>query len=175
MKSILTTTIFLLLGLLCTCHGQSDAPAANAGRSANGIVVTPLRFLIKERTLWNSRSGLRYINANFLYNRATNSVYDLGVCSSASYSLPILYGYRLNGNLAIEGGIFGGLNRNRLAGTSILGPELGPARNDIAYGLLGGFAYGLRQDVDVKLRYRYDMGNSLQAWNPVQIGLSFRF
>ncbi|MEM6395782.1 MAG: hypothetical protein AAF741_05510 [Bacteroidota bacterium] len=175
MKSILTTTIFLLLGLLCTCHGQSDVPFAKAGRSANGIVVTPLRFIIKERNLWNSRSGKRYINANFLYNRATNSREGLGICASSSYSLPLLYGYRLDRHLSFEGGIFGGLNRNRLAGTSILGPELGPAQNDLAYGLLGGFAYGLHEGVDVKLRYRYDFGDSFQAWNPVQVGLSFRF
>ncbi|MEM8585482.1 MAG: hypothetical protein AAGF87_14480 [Bacteroidota bacterium] len=175
MKSILATTFFLLFGLLCTCHSQTDAPARSSSRSANGIVLTPLRFVIKEKNLWNSRTGTRYLNANLLYNRSTSQINDFGLCTSSSYTIPLLYGYRFNQSWAFEGGVFGGLNRNRLAGTSALGPDLGVAQNNFAYGLIGGFAYDLRQDVDLKFRYRYDIGSDFHAWNPVQLGLSFSF
>ncbi|MEM6877265.1 MAG: hypothetical protein AAF544_01800, partial [Bacteroidota bacterium] len=159
------------LGLLCTCRSQSDAVAGGA----NGIVLTPLRFIIKEHNLWNSPTGTRYINANLLYNRATSQTQELGICRSSSYAVPLIYGYRLDSDIALECGLFGGINRNRQAGTSILGPELGPATNDLAYGIIGGLAYDLRKDIDLKFRYRYDLGDGFHAWNPVQLGLSFSF
>ncbi|MEM7572489.1 MAG: hypothetical protein AAF433_06295 [Bacteroidota bacterium] len=175
MKLFLSLLIFCFLAYCLPCAAQARLKASSdgSGSGTRSVLNPQVRSFLKEKTLWDN--GQTYCAANFSYTRTLADVHEMGVCRSSSYVLPLMYGRRLNSTVALEGGLFGGINRSRSFGTSMFRSSEVQRTTGLAYGFLMGLSHNIHNGVDFKLRYRIDLDNGQHAWEPLQAGLSFNF
>lgn len=134
-----------------------------------------LKNLTKEKNLWQGK--FTYLNCNFNYTRDVTDMSSTPyLLRSSSYTIPLMFGRNLGENWAMEGGPFAGLTRQRYLQTSLLKTEDPlPGESEFSYGMLFGLTHRFTNALGFQLRYRYDLNETPNAWQPVQLGWNMRF
>lgn len=175
MKFVFLLFAFLLAFLAFPCAGkcQQKLDRVNPNRDPNR---SGLRNLDRQRTVIQGKT--LDINAHFNFTRAVFPVDGSDMLTrTASYVVPILATRSLGQNWSLEAGPFAGINRYSYQNSYLLQSNEAPAvsENYLTYGVMLGISRKLTDRLSFQFRYRKDLCGQVNAWQPLQLGWSFKF